>query len=270
MEYSLQAVKGLGMHSYWYISQDKLQALGAFDRGWWSRLRPNAKLGLGPASVGIDLDPASTRTLNRAAARAEQQLRGERVIGDVAGFSSGELPAQYFESNGPACRAVIEGMLWVAGIDDEVAVLLVGSASNAVGARRADSPSRRPSPQLSVAADDVFSPSVDPIGAARYLLEHPPQRSLSVGDRAGADAEQAADAEGSSVEAQIRADTLAYAWEALMRRSLDLLSDDVIALPRAHSVSLYVARHSMEDPGHGWQAGLKSLVLGTPLYVEQA
>ena len=43
VEYSLQAVKGLGMHSYWYISQDKLQALGAFDRGWWSRLRPNAK-----------------------------------------------------------------------------------------------------------------------------------------------------------------------------------------------------------------------------------
>ena len=101
------AGKGLGIHSYWYVSQDKLQALGAFDRGWLSRLRPSAKVGVGPAAVGIDLDPASARTLNRAAARAERQLRGERLISDIADFASGTLPAQYFESNGPACRAVI-------------------------------------------------------------------------------------------------------------------------------------------------------------------
>jgi hypothetical protein len=44
----------------------------------------------------------------------------------------------------------------------------------------------------------------------------------------------------------------------------NILSDDVSALPRAHSVSLYVARHRMDDPGRGWQGGLKSLVLGTP------
>jgi hypothetical protein len=274
------------MHSYWYVSQDKLQALGAFDRGWLSRLRPNAKVGLGPASVGIDLDPAAARTLNRAVARAERQLRSERLIDDAAAFTSGELPAQYFESNGPACRAVIDDMLWVAGVDNEVAVLLVGSASNAVGARRADAPSRRPSPssdpvgaaryllefpgQLTIAADDVFSPSVDPIGAARYLLEHPPQGTPGVGDRVNADAEQAPGANDPGIEAQVRAGTLAYAWEALMRRSLDLLSDDISALPRAHSISLYVARHRMERSGRGWQAGLKSLVLGTPLYVEQA
>lgn len=282
--YSLQAsAKGFGMHSYWYVSQDKLHALGAFDRGWLSRLRPNAKVGLGAASVGIDVEPASTRTLNRAAARAEQQLRGERLISDVAGFTSGTPPAQYFESNGPASRAVIENMLWVAGVDDEVAVLLVGSASNAVGARHAHAPSRRSSPsadpvgaaryvlehpeQLAVAAEDVFSPSMDPIGAARYLLEHQPQRAGSAADRAGGDAGQAPERD---VEAQIRAGTLAYAWEALMRRSLDLLGDDISALPQAHSVSLYVARHRMEGPGHGWQAGLKSLVLGTPLYIEQS
>ena len=34
------------MHSYWYVSRDKLQDLGAFDRGWLSRLRPSAKVGL--------------------------------------------------------------------------------------------------------------------------------------------------------------------------------------------------------------------------------
>jgi hypothetical protein len=270
------------MHIYWYVSQDKLQALGAFDRGWLSRLRPNAKVGLGPATVGIDVDPASARTLNHAAARADRQLRHEHLISDAAGFASGAPPAQYFESTGPACRAVIEDMLWVAGIDHEVAVLLVGSASNAVGARRAGGPSRRPSPtsdpvgaaryllehpeQVSVAADDVFSPSVDPIGAARYLLEHSPQRI----SRPGADAGEGPDADGQSAETQMRAGTLAYAWEALMRRSLDLISDEVSALPRAHSVSLYVARHRMEDRGHEWQAGLKSLILGTPLYVEQA
>ena len=124
--------------------------------------------------------------------------------------------------------------------------------------------------QLTVAADDVFSPSVDPIGAARYLLEHPPQRIPGAGDRATADAGQAPGADSPGVEAQIQVGTLAYAWEALMRRSLDLLSDDVSALPRAHSISLYVARYRMEQPGHGWEAGLKSLVLGTPLYIEQA
>ena len=270
------------MHSYWYVSRDKLQDLGAFDRGWLSRLRPSAKVGLGAASVGIDVEPAAARTLGRAAVRAEQQLRGERLIGDVAGFTRGALPAQYFESNGPASRAVIEDMLWVAGVDDDVAVLLVGSASNAVGGGRA-ARGRRPGPsgdpvgaarhvlqhseQLVVAAEDVFSPTADPVGAARYLLEHQPQRRGNAADRAGGGTAQAP---GGDVEAKPRTGALAYAWEALMRRSLDLLGDDISALSWAHGVSLYVARHPMDGGGHEWQAGLKWLVLRTPLYVEQS
>lgn len=260
------------MHSYWYVSQDKLRALGAFDRGWLSRVRPSAKVGLGAASVGIDLDPAATRTLNRAAVKAEQQLRSERMISDVASFASGPPPSQYFESRGPACRAVIENMLWVAGVDDDVAVLLVGSVSNAVGGSPAGTrclPERLGQPAGALAARDIFSPSVDPIGAARYLLDSPPEGTARAGGRADAAAGQAPDADFPSAEAQVRADTLSYAWTALMRRSLDLLSDDVSALPGAHSVSLYVARHRMEGTADGWQAGLKSLVLGTPLYVEQ-
>jgi Family of unknown function (DUF7019) len=260
------------MHSYWYVSQDKLQALGAFDRAWLSRIRPSARVGLGPASVGIDMDSPSSRTLTRAAARAEQQLRGERLIGDIGGFAAGAPPAQYFESSGPASRAVIEDMLWVAGIDGEIAFLLVGSAFNAIGARHERL--RRPSPTsdpLGAArylvehpehVDDVFSPSVDPIGAARYLLQHP----LGQLPSANADAGQTSTA---NTEAQININVLAYAWEALMRRSLDLLGDDVSALPRAHSISLYAAHRRMDGPEHSPQVGPRSLVLGTPLYVEQ-
>jgi hypothetical protein len=264
------------MRSYWYVSQDKLLALGAFDRGWLSRVRPNAKLGFGAASIGIEVDSSSGRTLTRAAARAERQLRAERLISGIAGFADGAPPTQYFESYGPASRAVIGDVAWVAGTDGETAVLLVGSASNAVGAARITyERSRDPGasadpigaaryllehPPLS----DVFSPSADPIGAALHLLEHPPQEA---DNPVHTDAAQMPDG---NVESKGRVATLAYAWEALMRRSLELLGDDISALPRAHSVSLYVARHRFNGFQGSWQAGLKSLVLGTPLYVEQS
>src|SRR5450755_559148 len=254
------------MHSYWYVSRDKLQGLGAFDPARSSRLHTNAKVGIGLASVGVDVDPALARTVNRAAAKAERQLRREHQINDIAGFTSGRPPAQYFESSGPACRRVIEDMLWVAGIDDGVAVLLVGSASNTVGARRPDVPTRFHSPtsdpegavrdllehSQAIPADRVSGPGKDALSVARFLLAQIPQRTSSFRSRWGSNAGREPGVNNLKVEDRMRAGTLADAWETLMKPSLELADDDVSALPRARSISLYVARYPMRDPGRGW------------------
>ena len=55
-----------------------------------------------------------------------------------------------------------------------------------------------------------------------------------------------------------------------MRRSLDVLGDDISTLSWAHGIALYVARHPMDGSGDGWHSGVRWLVLGTPLYVEQS
>ena len=150
----------------------------------------------------------------------------------------------YFRCQGTACRAVTAGIFWTAAIDDDVAVLLVGSASNAIAAKRSD-------------PDDVFSPSADPIGAVRHLLQDTVQ-----GETAAMDGPSH---ESSPAEAGI----LAYAWEALLERDLNLVGNDIDALPRALSVAQYVTRYRFQHGRPDWQADVSRLVLGTPIYVAQ-
>lgn len=149
---------GLGMATYWYVSADKLQALGASAVGLPGRLRATLKVGLGGTGMEIGLDAAAARRMDRAVARAEKHLHRSGDIGDVADFASGPPAAVYFRCQGQACRAVVAGMFWAAVIDNDVAVLLVGSASNAIAAK-------------GYVPDEVFSPSADPVGAVRHLVQ---------------------------------------------------------------------------------------------------
>lgn len=243
---------GQGMATYWYVSADKLQALGASAAGLPGRLRTTLKVGLGGTGMEIGLDAAAARSLDRAVAKADKQLHRSGDVIDVAGFASGPPAAVYFRCQGPACRAVVAGMFWAAVVDNDVAVLLVGSASNAVAAKR-------------YVPDEVFSPSADPVGAVRHLL-----RGIAPEVLAAADDRMYRPSHWlGNEDPQAQAGTLGYAWNALRRRDLDLVGEDIDALPRASSVAQYVARYRLNGVRQDWQVDVNWIVLGTPIYVSQ-
>lgn len=241
------------MPTYWYLSAAKLAGLGASDPGLFGRIRTKAKLGVGGAGLEIGLDPVTVRRLDRAAAKAETDLRRKGKVADVSSFRGGPPPAVYFSSQGPACRAVVVDMFWTATIDDDVAVLLVGGAANAIGTSAS-------------AISDVFSPSADPVGAVRHLLDD--GRPFSA-KRDAANADPVGDDHAAETGGRERAGDLAYAWAALMDRDLALAGDDIDALPRAVSLSQYVTRHDIAGQGRGWRSGVRWLVFGSPVYVRQ-
>jgi hypothetical protein len=109
-------------------------------------------------------------------------------------------------------------------------------------------------------SDQVFSPSADPIGAARHLFGLSP---------ASAEPDQPAEPGPSAQPTDAQEGVLAYAWTALMNRSLELTGDDVEGLPRSYAISKYEARLKRSSLGRQWQARMTSLVLGTPIYVAQ-
>lgn len=149
------------MTGYWYVSIGKLRAPGALDSGLAGRLRSTARVGLPGASVEVGLDAATAKSLNRAVESADKQIRRKKAVRPVAEFGSGAPPANYFHSQGPSCRPVIDGMLWIGQLVDDSAGLVVGSAANGYGRISAS------------AAEPPFSPTVDPVGAVRNLLDHP-------------------------------------------------------------------------------------------------
>lgn len=233
------------MTTYWYGSQDKLEALGATQTGLLGRLQTKLKLGLGGAGVELGVSPRATRSLDNAVATAERQLNR---LGEISDLSSGPPATVYFKCGGPACRSVISGMFWVAAVDGDAAVLLVGSAANAIAAQRSK-------------PDDVFSPSADPVGAVRHLLASTPDLDRPrVSDEAGHADENHPDSYGGD---------LAYAWRALLARQLDLVDDDIDGLPRIRSISQYVAHRRYQPQGEGWQRDIRWLIMGTPVYVSQ-
>jgi hypothetical protein len=208
------------------------------------------KIGGGLASVEVGMDAAGAATLSRAAMNAERKLQRRGEVKVVKDFASGPVPAVYFDSRGPSCRAVIADMFWVAAIDDDVAVLLVGSAANAVASGQTTVRTRRPSPSADpvgaarfmrqhqqravpvVAPDDVFSPSADPVGAARSVLQGPEGLAATANHPTRRDIRQATDADVSDVNSEMRIGTLAYAWKALM-----LGASPVITVRTSHPMS---------------------------------
>jgi hypothetical protein len=240
------------MPTYWYASANKLEALGASDPGLLGRLRSNVKLGLGGVGLEVGLDAQATRSLNRTVEKAEKQLRREGEISNVADFESGAPPAVYFQSHGPASRAVMEGIFWTAVLDKDVAVLLVGSASNAIGVK-------------SSPVGSLFSPTLDPVDAARYLTRKTMQDDVM----RPVETMDSLDEVRDPLEQDIAEGAITYAWSALFGRNLEMASNDIDALPRARSISQYVGRYWFDETWREWAANIRWLVLGTPVYVTQ-
>jgi hypothetical protein len=181
--------------AFWYISEAKLGTLSG-GRRWWQRASARVKVSGGLASIEAGLDPERAAALVESVRRAEQRLRKQ---GDIAPLSQDAAApaAPFFEFEGRGTRRVLDETFWAAVASARTAVLLVGSARNAIGAK-------------SAAYEDVLSPSADPIGAVTALAEGR-QRDLDW-------------------------NSLAYVWAALMTEATEVVQMDVLPRVRGIAV----------------------------------
>jgi hypothetical protein len=225
----------------WYASRQKLEALSAESGAWWDRLS-GAKVGFWPASVEVGVQPGGTPKLERAVRRLNKRLREENAVVHVTDLAH-RGPARFFEYEGPSVRNVTHGAFFVAAICNPVAIVLVGSAVNAVGA---------PTTQ------DVLIGSSDPIGAVRHLFDvH--------GDHAAIhELEDAGDALGGDDPG---APLIELAWNKLFS-TIDFA---VQSLPHTRGIALYAGIQDMRLPApESSRVGrIDQVVLGSPVWVEQ-
>ncbi len=159
----------------------------------------------------------------------------KRIAEDVAPLDFECLGAQedvlppFFYFHTPAARLVNEQQFWVAGHVDGVALVLVGAARHATG---------------TFTSTRGLSPSIDPLRAITEKAEE--------------------------VSQPIRADlrgACAYAWQAIMRTN----GQSGIQLPAVTGIAVTVAvvdAHRQQIRRAGID-GIRQVVVGTPLFVEQ-
>lgn len=143
----------------WYASKQKLEALETNSGIPVESL--SGKLDVGPASLQMGLNRADPRIVNTVR-KADHRLRQSGNVMSVREISMVSPPSALFEFEGPCSRVAAEGAFWVAGKSEGVAILLVGSLSNAVSGYRPDERS-----------DKIMgSASADPLGAIIQLTAH--------------------------------------------------------------------------------------------------
>jgi hypothetical protein len=125
---------------------------------WRSRvtLRARATLPGGAASLEGEVAPVVSDRRRAVERYIAAQRKQDRVLPVEQAASGGS--AAFFEFDGPAAERFEHGVYWVALWSDATAILLVGSDSHVLGG-----PATR--------RTDAISPSVDPDGAAKAVLE---------------------------------------------------------------------------------------------------
>ena len=209
---------------YWYVSASKVKALTSAGRN------PIRSLGLKVSAIGV-AEAEVQMGFDATQERALKRLR-KRLDDDPGVRPATELPAAptgIFSFSGPVSRALIDGGYWLAVAQSPMAVLLVGSRTNAVGGLPGEGVD--------------FSYSVDPVEAARQAFEGEGSESPELGSRLG------------------------YGWQQVMRHT----SADGAVLPSVRGLAVFAGLYPMNEwvsKTTGIQE-LTSLVLGSPIYVEQ-
>lgn len=136
----------------------------------------------------------------------------------------------FFTFHGPAVRTIEEGQFWLAMEDDQVALLLAGSASNALGNATAKS--------------DRISPSADPVGSFCRAAKN-----------------------SDAITHQGLSSDLSYVWQELMADSIMSKA----TLPYVEGIAIFAARlqAAKGQMRRVNRASIRSLVIGTPLFVKQ-
>src|SRR5262249_3031687 len=163
--------------------------------------------------------------------RVVRSLESEASIKLFDEIGSQETPA-FVRFQGPAVRHVQDDVFWLATYANRAALLLAGSVGFAIGG--------------TPALGSSLSPSADPVSAIKAAF--------------------AEDGQTGGVGAGLSA-RLSYAWQELMRAGDEASGP----LPNAGGIAFF-ARTVVTDKAQMQRAGkghIETLVIGTPLYVEQ-
>jgi hypothetical protein len=218
---------------YWYISRQKLEALkesyGTHRGSWLRELSVKLKAPFAEAGATIKLDEGQT-LFKDIDGIADNLLRGAEAPA-VGSLRAGEAAA-FFTFHGCAHRAVERGAYWVVMAEGDKALLLAGSASNAIGAPTTDS--------------QEISPTIDPIAAVQRAFGEEVHSSATTGD-VGADC--------------------SYVWQAIANPVRKVWE----GLPRVQGIATFGGMF-LASKGQLRRAGFSTLsyiVIGSPLYIRQ-
>jgi hypothetical protein len=130
----------------WYASKPKVELLAqGLSKPIVDQIKLSLKANWFEAKISKDLTPAFANKVERVVKNLEED-------GNVDAFERiGDSRPTLFTFAGPAGRLMVDGIFWVALVKPPVALLLVGSGHQAIGAM----------PE----ANGAISPSADPVGA---------------------------------------------------------------------------------------------------------
>ena len=213
-----------------YASDDKLKAING-PPGWLQRLDLSLRVGPPGAAITAGLRPRDLQALQVMVDKADRTTRKEGTPRSLADSITGR-PPPLFTFEGPAGRLADSGVLWFAGVGDDVGFLLAGSAINAI-ARVPEQPG-------------MLSPTADPLGTVQRFFESRTDP--------GRDPDMAAYVWATVLSSTARAGGLSAApWVA------------GIAV-YAGRIPIGPPRGPVEDPG---ASAVRNLLIGSPIWVAQ-
>jgi hypothetical protein len=224
------------MRYFWYISKAKVESLASQQETVLERLRATlsalvkAELKVPVGSIGVELKSNNPEpSLIKLLERVENKLKAENLVRTAKDASTGGVPL-FFEFGGPAARLIREGQFWAATVDGNTGVLLGGSAVHCIGGAVPEKP--------------PLSPSINPIASMDALLEN--RAELGQEDR------------------------VSFTWAKVVQDSMQ--SGSLQDLPLGRGVAIFAARFApvpWQIKRSGYQRRINSIIVGSPLYVEQ-
>ena len=222
------------MDFYWYISITKVQVLKEGLAKSFRSYLDSVSVTLKTLwfEVGASLKKPQEGALGDLIAdlkRIEKALKAEGDVKDFQSLSDGKPPV-LFSFRGEATRMIDQGAYWVALERRPSALLLVGSASNAIGV----------APRM----DGQISPSADPMGAIKAMFVGSGEHGIM----------------GSS-------DTMSYVWSTVWESdSGSLIRPEIEGL----GVFGGMVQASKSLASRDGQGGIERIVVGSPVYIRQA
>jgi hypothetical protein len=215
---------------YWYVSRQKTEALrDRYDRSpgnWLDKLSVTIKAPFVEAQAAMALD----KTLFEEVERIEKNLLKSGAVQEFANIAKAH-PTAFFLFNGAAHRTIQQGGYWIAMVSGSTALLLGGSASNAIGA-----------PPKETAE---ISPSANPIGSFNSVF-----------------ADQMTDRNRSSIS-----ENCSYVWAAIAEQVRDAWG----GLPRVEGIAVYGGRFpasKTQMQSSGFER-VQEVIVGSPIFVRQ-
>lgn len=217
------------MRVFWYISKSKVDNYAGDDRRWTDRLGGHVTVGLPLAEVGVEAatGPPDRGLLDKLEL-VERRAKHDDLVRSVAEI--GAEPPVLFRYEGRSARIVLVDTFWVAAVDGSSAVLLTGSAGNAIGATPVDA--------------SKISSSVNPMWAVEELIK-------------GTDNEWSAA-------------NLSDAWATIFRDGTRLLGAEALPRTQGIAVYAGWQPAVEENVARsGWTEPIERVVVGSPIFVEQ-